>query len=406
MIYFFYIKLIIYSFSNDLAQLAQIPVLSGLLSDSEIRNETTQDNFSLSLLQWISQKDSQSSLEQLAEQCLHGLNLFDETSLDNIKEEVKEIQLTSNNSNMKEVKGLEERLYGLEKLMREARKIVDEQRDLAQAFQKNQNRATNLRDASILPDLCASHQHQLQVMLKNHQQLQDIRRRCIKAKEELSENLHARLRWIMFVEKKLSDVDAKLLIYRENLRRLKHHLHLISQIHLAPKIYLASVVEVVRRRAFSQTFLRWANSLSEQSFALREREIETRQNFSTQFQSHFLQILFPGMSDFPPNFATEAPVLFDLELPRLCEKDIEFLRNALPEYAKDLQVPSLVPMPTVAEESSKNPTRSSSIKENLVESRQVVKPKESLPTSTLGQCERIAVLRYCLKTQSFFSKIF
>ncbi len=65
---------------------------------------------------------------------------------------------------------------------------------MSQGFVANQNRARNLADKSVLPDLCASHRRQLLVMLKNHQSLRDIKRRCTLAKEELSANLHTRLR--------------------------------------------------------------------------------------------------------------------------------------------------------------------------------------------------------------------
>jgi len=65
---------------------------------------------------------------------------------------------------------------------------------LLQGFVQNQARARNLQDVSVLPDLCTSHRRQLSLMLKNHQSLQDIHRRCAAAKDELSANLHARLR--------------------------------------------------------------------------------------------------------------------------------------------------------------------------------------------------------------------
>jgi RB1-inducible coiled-coil protein 1 len=64
---------------------------------------------------------------------------------------------------MKEIGGLGERLYGLEQLLVEARKKVQEQGEMAQALLQNQQRARNLNDASILPDLCASHRQQLKV---------------------------------------------------------------------------------------------------------------------------------------------------------------------------------------------------------------------------------------------------
>lgn len=95
---------------------------------------------------------------------------------------------------MKEIKGLEERLCGLDRLMYDAKKIVQDQSELSQSFQQNQIRAGSLGDTSVLPDLCASHQSQLLVMLKNHTHLRDIRRRCTKAKDELCSNLCQRLR--------------------------------------------------------------------------------------------------------------------------------------------------------------------------------------------------------------------
>jgi RB1-inducible coiled-coil protein 1 len=50
---------------------------------------------------------------------------------------------------------------------------------------KNQDRARNLRDASVLPDLCNSHERQLTVLLKNQQRLSSIRKRIAVAKDEL-----------------------------------------------------------------------------------------------------------------------------------------------------------------------------------------------------------------------------
>ena len=62
---------------------------------------------------------------------------------------------------MKEIRGLGDRLSGLEQLLLDAKKKVTEQQDLAQAFLQNQARASGLRDTSILPDLCATHRQQL-----------------------------------------------------------------------------------------------------------------------------------------------------------------------------------------------------------------------------------------------------
>lgn len=124
-----------------------------------------------------------------------------------------------------------------------------------QSFLSNQTRANVLGDASILPDLCASHRRQLLVMLHNHERLLDIRARCTRAKEELCQTLHMRLKWIMFVENLMSDVGNRLMIFYEKLKRLRRRLNVIQQVHLCPQLYISAVGEVVRRRTFSQAFL-------------------------------------------------------------------------------------------------------------------------------------------------------
>ena len=93
----------------------------------------------------------------------------------------------------------------LELLLLEAKRLVQEQQKLAAAFVQNQQRASGLRDNSILPDLCASHRQQLNVMRENHQQIISICNRTAKAKNELSDNLHKRMKWVVFIQNKITD---------------------------------------------------------------------------------------------------------------------------------------------------------------------------------------------------------
>lgn len=99
-------------------------------------------------------------------------------------------------------------------------------------------------------------------MLKNDDKLRDIRSRCSRAKEELGVNLHARLRWMMFVQRQLNEVHERLNLQNENLRRLRRHFDLLRQLHQAPSIYLRSMVEIVRRKHFAAKFIEWAERLS------------------------------------------------------------------------------------------------------------------------------------------------
>lgn len=191
----------------------------------------------------------------MAENCTRELEVFDKNVMETLKDEIEKTVESARREDMKEIKGLEERLRGLENLMYDARKIVQEQNDLAQSFQQNQARAANLGDQSILPDLCASHRSQMIVMLKNHKKLRDIRVRCSKAKDELGKNLHQRLKFVIHIENRMYEIDSKLLFYHTCLRRLQKHLGIIEQIHQAPCVYVQAVTEVVRRRIFSTAFL-------------------------------------------------------------------------------------------------------------------------------------------------------
>ncbi|XP_049830593.1 RB1-inducible coiled-coil protein 1 isoform X3 [Schistocerca gregaria] len=367
-----YIQLL-HNYKEDLEMLAKIPLISALITEKESLTSSTtkesemkekpveeitegagtlvgsgagneikeQEEKMMTLFEWISAKDNQSSLELLAEQCSHHLEQFDSHVVEALKTEMYAALEAANKTEMKEIKGLEERLFGLEQLMFEAKRIVQEQTDLAQAFLQNQNRASNLGDPSILPDLCTSHKRQMLVMLKNHHQLRDIKRRCTRAKEELSTNLYHRLRWVMYVENHIYEVDSKFMIYHESLKRLRRQLEIVRQIHLAPQMYVKAVGEVVRRRTFSQAFLVWASDLACQLLTVYNDEVARRQEFQRQFEGHFLNTLFPGMEDMPPSFATQAPSVFDSGLPKLTVDDVDRLKNELPELNISLSLPDL-----------------------------------------------------------------
>uniref|UniRef100_W4VRG4 RB1-inducible coiled-coil protein 1 n=1 Tax=Corethrella appendiculata TaxID=1370023 RepID=W4VRG4_9DIPT len=293
------------------------------------------------LLEWISGPETQKSLRRMAETCSQGLESFDRDTMDNLNKDIQKAIDAAQREDMKEIKGLEDRLYGLEKLMSDAKKSVQEQGELAQAFQQNQNRANKLGDASILPDLCASHRSQLVVMLQNHKLLRDIRRRCSKAKDELGGNLYQRLKFVIHVENRMCEIDNTLLFYLRCLRRMQKHLYIIEQIHHSPNMYATAVTEVVRRRMFSTGFLTWAYNLACQLLTIYNNEVTRRHEFSALFDGHFLSSLFPGMDDMPSNYATEPPPHYDTNLPALLKEDIKLLSTCLPELTPKTEVPDL-----------------------------------------------------------------
>lgn len=148
----------------------------------------------MTLLEWIARNENQVSLRKMADKCMQGFNKISGMDIENLKADAQMTIDAADKEDMKAIKGLEDRLCGLESLMLEAKITVKEQNELAQGFQQNQQRVNNLGDASILPDLCASHGRQLSVMFDNHKKLRNKRTRIYKAKVELRSNLLQRLR--------------------------------------------------------------------------------------------------------------------------------------------------------------------------------------------------------------------
>ncbi|XP_032243064.2 RB1-inducible coiled-coil protein 1 [Nematostella vectensis] len=324
------------SFKEMLPLLGKIPVLHCLLSSQHQQLNWPQMVDGITLLDWISAQDNKYSLQDMVTQCQAAVEQFDQTVLEDVLTEVNQVQEALENESMKEIKGLEERLEGLQQLLQKVQELVQSQSDMAQGFLQNQTRAQNIGDPSVLPDLCASHQKQLMMLLKNHSQLRDFRRRSARAKDELSINLHTRLRWIMYVEKKVCDCDSTLIIYHENIRRIKRRLDILEQVEEAPKLYILAVAEVVRRRSFSSQYYKWALKLHESAAQTHAEELARREDFAELFGRHFLHAMFTGMEDRPPKLFDKPPKEFDQRLPIITENDLQQLQTSVPELSEYL----------------------------------------------------------------------
>ncbi|XP_043657285.1 RB1-inducible coiled-coil protein 1 [Drosophila teissieri] len=298
----------------------------------------------LNLLQWISSKGNHRALQLMSDECIQGLDIFSADIYEKLKEEVNQIIKLANQADVKEIKGLGDRLCKLEEFKFRIKKMVQEQKEQALALQQNEARAQNLRDNSVLPDLCLSHRSQLQVMLDNHTKIREYCRCIANSKDELGWNLHTRLRRIVWIENGMSEFDNRLLFNHRCLRRAERHICIIEQIHRAPSTYVSAVAEVVRRKIFSNEFRQWATRLSTDFDRIHSEELRRRREFNASFEGHFLNILFPGMGDMPPAFANEHPLTFDTRLPSLSRSDMELLSSQLPELAAQLQLPDMKPV--------------------------------------------------------------
>lgn len=309
------------------------------------REQQAANQHKMNLLQWISSKGNHATLQQMCDESVQGLETFSLEIYEKLKQEGQNILKGAKQGGVKEIKGLSDRLYRLDEFKDKIFKMVQDQREQATALQQNQSRALNLRDNSVLPDLCLSHRSQLQVMLDNHLKIREYCRCIANSKEELGRNLHMRLRHIVYIENGMSEYDNRLLFYLRCLRRAERHIGIIEQIHRAPSTYVAAVTEVVRRKIFSDKFRVWATRLSKDFNRIHSEELQRRRLFNAGFDGHFLNILFPGMADMPPTFANEhAELSFDTRLPQLSSCDIELLSTQLPELAVQLQLPDMTPV--------------------------------------------------------------
>lgn len=84
--------------------------------------------------------------------------------------------------------------------------------------------------------------------------------------------------------------------------------------------------------------IQWATDLAQKLFKIHEEEVTRRQEFNSHFDDHFLKSLFPGMTDLPPPFATQAPQAFDIKLPQLTSEDVVLVSKSFPDLVVDAPI--------------------------------------------------------------------
>nr|XP_004653422.1 RB1-inducible coiled-coil protein 1 isoform X2 [Jaculus jaculus] len=328
-------------------------------SDKEIResgqNTVPQDEtsvdakdsdlpfFNVSLLDWINVQDRPNDVESLVRKCFDSMSRLDPKIIQPFMVECHQTIAKLDNQNMKAIKGLEDRLYALDQMIASCGRLVNEQKELAQGFLANQMRAENLKDASVLPDLCLSHANQLMIMLQNHRKLLDIKQKCTTAKQELANNLHVRLKWCCFVMLHADQDGEKLQALLRLVIELLERVKIVEALSTVPQMYCLAVVEVVRRKMFIKHYREWAGALVKDGKRLYEAEKSKRESFGKLFRKSFLRNrLFRGLDSWPPSFCTQKPRKFDCELPDISLKDLQFLQSYCPtEVQPFLRIPLL-----------------------------------------------------------------
>ncbi|XP_012864800.1 PREDICTED: RB1-inducible coiled-coil protein 1 isoform X2 [Dipodomys ordii] len=299
--------------------------------------------FNVSLLDWINVQDRPNDVESLVRKCFDSMSRLDPKIIQPFIKECRQTIVKLDNQSMKAIKGLEDRLYALDQMIASCGRLVNEQKELAQGFLANQMRAENLKDASVLPDLCLSHANQLMIMLQNHRKLLDIKQKCTTAKQELANNLHVRLKWCCFVMLHADQDGEKLQALLRLVIELLERVKIVEALSTVPQMYCLAVVEVVRRKMFIKHYREWAGALVKDGKQLYEAEKSKRESFGKLFRKSFLRNrLFRGLDSWPPSFCTQKPRKFDCELPDISLKDLQFLQSFCPsEVQPFLRIPLL-----------------------------------------------------------------
>ncbi|XP_051737869.1 RB1-inducible coiled-coil protein 1 isoform X2 [Ctenopharyngodon idella] len=300
--------------------------------------------FNVTLLDWINVQDRPNDVESVVRKCFDSINRLDPRIIQPFLTECRETITKLDNQNMKAIKGLEDRLYALDQMIASCKKLVNEQKELAQGFLANQKRAENLKDTSVLPDLCLSHANQLMIMLTNHRKLLDIKQKCTTAKQELANNLQVRLKWCCYVMLHADQDGEKLQALLRLLTELLERVRVVEALSTVPQMYCLAVVEVVRRKMFIGHYRQWANALVRDGKNLYEAEKAKRETFGKLFRKSFLRNrLFRGLDSWPPSsFCTRKPRKFDFELPDISLSDLQYLKSCCPsEVQPYLRVPTL-----------------------------------------------------------------
>ncbi|XP_044148650.1 RB1-inducible coiled-coil protein 1 isoform X2 [Bufo gargarizans] len=299
--------------------------------------------FNVSLLDWINVQDRPNDVESLVRKCFDSMSRLDPRIIQSFMAECRQNVAKLDNQNMKAIKGLEDRLYALDQMIASCSRLVNEQKELAQGFLANQKRAENLKDPSVLPDLCLSHANQLMIMLTNHRKLLDIKQKCTTAKQELANNLQVRLKWCCFVMLHADQDGEKLQALFRLLTELLERIKIVEALSTVPQMYCLAVVEVVRRKMFTKHYREWANALVKDGKSLYENEKAKRETFGKIFRKSYLRNrLFRGLDSWPSSFCTRKPRRFDSELPDISLNDLQFLQTLCPpEVQLFLRVPLL-----------------------------------------------------------------
>ena len=347
-------------------------------------NTTNTTESTINLLDWIKSTDPQNRLSSVIDETKEILDNFEaKFKWSELEAKISKLlgQIESNQQ-MKEIEGLAKRLDDLKGFLGQSSKFLASQSEIAESLKSNFERASSLRDDSILQDLCKGHERQLEIFKSNHSNMIEIANKISRAKLELIRVVHSRLHWVMQVQKQIADYDFQLQICFKQLKRINVRVKLMDQLKKAPYVYLYSIKEAFRRLNFSKTYKQFGKAVLSLVQRVCANEMQQRQKFdansvSAAFSNHFiLNVLFRCLNDRVEPFLNENTFQFDNNLPLLDEEDVRLVENELGSYLKQINS-NTSPSSSASFSNSSNSSTSSSSSTNLTTSSPLAAEKQS-----------------------------
>nr|AWV66677.1 RB1-inducible coiled-coil protein 1 [Brachionus koreanus] len=329
--------------SSDLYSSTSTQSINNLANLSEnLNSRNLLENFSedISLLDWIKSTDNKNRLEIVVEETRDIFENFEKNQRwHDLSNEINEmLTQVEENSQFKEIEGLTKRLEDLKNLLEESNRLLLGQNEITETFRANYERATSLKDESVLKDLCKAHVAQLEIFKNNHSKMVEIATKINKAKLELIKVIHSRLQWIMQIQKKVGDYDFRIQIFFKQLKRVNIRLKLMEQLQKAPYVYVYSMKETLRRVEFSKSYNQFAKLVHQLINKLYENELNQRKLFSLKTMSlsqHFiLKILFPSLNEQFEPLLSELRLNVDEKLPKIDQPEVDQIENEIMNVLK------------------------------------------------------------------------
>ena len=119
----------------------------------------------VTLLEWIKSTDPQNRLDTVIDETREMLAHFDNNfTWPNLQTKIGTlVAQIENNPQMREIEGLTKRLQDLNNFLEMSKRFLASQGDIVESVRANCERASKLKDESILQDLCRGHEKQLEV---------------------------------------------------------------------------------------------------------------------------------------------------------------------------------------------------------------------------------------------------